>query len=905
MRSGLPALSLRARVMLRAGLSLALLLIVNTVRLEHLIDQSGRRSLAERASLLVSIQAQALSVPVWNLDYDQLGAALDALMADPDFVAASVVRPDGSVLAQRHLHPSNVQDAMPIVVGRDITYRSHGAVRTLGTLHLSLSTVRLEATLRNASRLEALASSVMLGLLLLILFLALRQIVRPLDRLAVALTRLAGGDRDTPIPASDRDDEVGAVARALEVFRDTAFRLVKAEGTYRALFDSASLGVVGVDAAGHVHSINEAMLRVTGYTDAAALVARMQDDGTAFYVQPGRRAELYAIMRDGNGFVGENADIRRGDGTIALMSVTGRAVRDESGRVLGYTGTFEDITDRQRRREEEQLRLRAAMECASDAILIVESQGSVLFVNPAFERLFGYSREAFSSLGGLPAVLLDPAAAAEVSTALRNGDAWQNEADIRVADGRALPLLIRASTIRDGQGASCGCVVICTDLSDRRQAEARIQYMAHYDWLTGLPNRVLFRERLGLALAQALREGTAFAILCMDLDRFKAVNDTLGHAAGDRLLQLVGARLQGAVREDDTVARVGGDEFIVIQQGLRHPHQAVALAERLIRDLSQPFDLNGRDAQIGASVGIALGPLHGNDPDRLLGFADLALYEAKTHGRGQVRLFTPDMDQMLRRRTELEQDLRNAVVKQRLYLHFQPQYRLADGALLGAEALLRWTDTARGVVSPSAFIPIAEETGLIHPIGQFVLQTACREAASWPNPLRVAVNVSPAQFHAGDLIATVTRILRETGLAPGRLELEITEGVMLQDTEATRSTLLGLKALGVRITLDDFGTGYSSLSYLRRMPFDKIKIDRSFVTALGQDEAAAALVRSIIALAKGLGLETNAEGVETAQQARLLREEGCGEVQGFHFGRPMPADDFLRLQPDTVFAKSA
>jgi diguanylate cyclase (GGDEF)-like protein/PAS domain S-box-containing protein len=895
-------MSLRARVMLRAGLALTLLLIADTVRRDRFLDQNWRHALSERASLLVSMQAQALSVPVWNLDRDQVGAALDALTADPDFVAASVVAPDGKVLDQRHV----ASGGGLITVQRDILYRSHGELRTLGTLYLQLSTARLTAMLETYASAETGAFCFLLGLVLVILYVTLRQVVRPLDRLAAALTRLANGDRDTPIPASERDDEVGAVARGLEVFRDTAFRLMKAEGTYRALFDSISLGVIGTDECGRIQSLNEGMLQLTGYGDAATLTAAMHcDDGTTFYTQPGRRARIYDAMRTHDGMAGETAEIRRADGSLALVSLTGRVVRDEAGTVLGFTCTMEDITDRQRRREEEQLRLRAAMECASDAILIVDSQGLALFVNPAFERCFGYDREAFSALGGLPAVLTDPVAAAELSLALRRGQAWQKEADIRMADGRALPLLIRASTIRDGQGASFGCVVICTDLSDRRKAEARIQYMAHYDWLTGLPNRVLFRERLGLAMGKCTRDGGAFALLCIDLDRFKAVNDTLGHAAGDTLLQLVGARLQRAVREGDTVARVGGDEFIVLQLGLRHADQAVALAERLIRDLSQPFDLNGREAQIGASIGIALAPLHGNDPDRLLGFADLALYDAKTRGKGQLRLFTPDMDQVQRSRTALEQDLRRAVAEQSLFLHFQPQYRLSSGVLLGAEALLRWTDPDRGVVSPSDFIPVAEECGLIHPIGQFVLQTACREAAAWPNELRIAVNVSPAQFHAGDLIETVERVLRETGLAPPRLELEITEGVLLRDTESTRATLIGLKSLGVRISLDDFGTGYSSLSYLRRMPFDKLKIDRSFVATLGQDEAATALVRSIIALANGLGLEANAEGVETKQQARLLRDEGCHEVQGFYFGRPMSASAFTDLQNETRLAKIA
>ena len=628
-------------------------------------------------------------------------------------------------------------------------------------------------------------------------------------------------------------------------------------------------------------------------------------DGTGFYVDPARRDELYRMLQEKGRFAGETAEIRRADGTTLWTSMTCGAVYDETGGVLGFAGTIEDITETRRRRDEERLRVRAAMECASDAILIVDADGATLFANAAFERCFGYGREGLAEAGGLPAVLVDMANSAALAQAFRNGEPWQEEADVVAGDGRVLPLLIRVSTIRDDQGAGFGSVVICTDLTDRRQAEARIQHMAHYDWLTGLPNRVFFRERLNAAIAQAAHEGRGFAVLCLDLDRFKAVNDTLGHPAGDRLLQLAALRLQAVVREGDTVARVGGDEFTLIQLGISQPDQAMQLAERLIQALAEPFDLDGREAQIGASVGVALAPLHGTDPDRLLGFADVALYEAKSQGKRQACVFTPDMDRMLRKRTELERDLRRAVAEKRLHLHFQPQYLLATETLVGAEALLRWTDPQRGVVTPNEFIPVAEDSGLIVDIGHLVLETACREAVTWPQALSVAVNVSPVQFHSGDLIGTVRQILGETGLPASRLELEITEGVLLHDTEATRATLLGLKSLGVRITLDDFGTGYSSLSYLRRMPFDKIKIDRSFVAALGQDPAAGALVRSIIGLAKGLGLQTNAEGVETKLQARLLRDEGCQEVQGYYYSHPISAAAFADLQDPRLFARTA
>ncbi len=891
-------MSLQGRAMLLAGLSVTLVLVVDTVARQTGLERDGKRGLAERAALLASIQADALSVPMWNLDEDQVRGVLDALATDPDFIAASVVKPDGSVLDTR-VAPGGTAAAAragaSIDVAHDIHYVSHGEVRTLGTLHLSLATARLQAILAQEWRARGFALVLLLVAVLLPVYGALRQFTRPLQMMAGALTRLAAGDRETPIPASDQDDEVGAVARALLVFRDTAFRLVRAEGTYRALFENAALGIYGADEHGNVHSANAAMARIFGFDDPLIMEDTDARQFERCYADTGRAEALRETLRAHDGFAGKISAIRRRDGSTGFISQTARAVRDDTGRLLGYAGTVEDVTDRLRRQDEERLRVRAAMESASDAILVVDETGAPLFANPAFETYFGRGRTS-PDAAVLAASLTDPAAAAALARALREGQPWHGEADVSAAGG-LMPMLIRASAIRDRQGASFGAVVICTDLSDRRRAEARIQHMAHHDWLTGLPNRVLFRERLNDALRTAAQAGQAAecALLCIDLDRFKAVNDTLGHAAGDFLLQLVAERLRALVRAGDTVARVGGDEFTLIQCGIDNPQEAVSLAERLIHDLALPYTVCGREVQIGASVGIALAPRHGRDPDQLLGFGDAALYDAKSQGRCRVSVFTPDMAELLRERAELEDDLRVAMAEQRLTLHYQPQYALATGRLVGGEALLRWTDTRRGPVSPGEFIPVAEASGLINIIGKFVLEQACRDAAAWPHHVRVAVNVSPAQFHAGDLIETVSRVLADTGLAPHRLELEITEGVFMQDSDMTRTALVGLKGLGVRITLDDFGTGYSSLSYLRRMPFDKIKVDRSFVSALGHDPAANALVRSIIGLARGLGLETNAEGVETKAQAQLLRDEGCEEVQGYYFGRPMPVEDFVRL----------
>jgi diguanylate cyclase (GGDEF)-like protein len=432
--------------------------------------------------------------------------------------------------------------------------------------------------------------------------------------------------------------------------------------------------------------------------------------------------------------------------------------------------------------------------------------------------------------------------------------------------------------------------VTVEDITERRQAEARIAHMAQHDALTGLPNRTLFRDRLAGALARAQR-GESSAVLCLDLDRFKVVNDTLGHPVGDALLKQVAARLQAELRDTDTVARFGGDEFAVLQTTGQQPGSASALARRLIEVLGTPYEVSGHQVVIGASIGIALISADSADPDELLKDADLALYRAKADGRAAWRFFEPEMDAHMQARRLLEMDLRRALKAGEFELNYQPLVNLHTGKLAGFEALLRWRHPERGLVPPADFVPLAEEIGLIVPIGKWVLQTACAEAASWPKALKLAVNLSAAQFQvSAALVQTVSDALSASGLAADQLELEITESIMLQDTEETLATLHRLRRLGVGISMDDFGTGYSSLSYLRLFPFTKLKIDRSFIQDLGETPGnCAAIVRAIISLSGSLGMVTTAEGVETTAQLNRLALEGCDQVQGYLFSKPVPA----------------
>jgi diguanylate cyclase (GGDEF)-like protein len=443
--------------------------------------------------------------------------------------------------------------------------------------------------------------------------------------------------------------------------------------------------------------------------------------------------------------------------------------------------------------------------------------------------------------------------------------------------------------------ANGGAVRTFTDVTARKQAERRVEHMARHDALTGLANRVLFRERLETALSRCAERDEPTAVLCLDLDQFKAVNDTLGHSVGDTLLKEVAARIVAEVRARDVVARLGGDEFAILLAARADAEAAAALAARLVETIGRPFMLDGQLINVGTSIGIALAPVDGLDPDLLMKNADLALYKAKGDGRGTFRFFESAMDKEVQSRRALELDLREALSAGEFELHYQPLADLALDRIVSFEALLRWRHPVHGMISPASFIPIAEDTGLIVPLGEWVLRQACAEAARWPDGVRVSVNVSAVQFRQRNLVGLVMAALAGSGLEPERLELEITESVLMQESEASVRILHQLRSLGVRIAMDDFGTGYSSLSYLRRFPFDKIKIDRAFVKELSRNPESAAIVRAIVGLGRSLGISTTAEGVETQEQLDIVRAEGCTEVQGYLLSAPKPAHEALAL----------
>jgi diguanylate cyclase (GGDEF)-like protein/PAS domain S-box-containing protein len=464
-------------------------------------------------------------------------------------------------------------------------------------------------------------------------------------------------------------------------------------------------------------------------------------------------------------------------------------------------------------------------------------------------------------------------------------------------DGEVRVYLTTKSPLRDSAGKVVNVLTSSLDITDRKRAESHLMHLAHHDPLTDLPNRVLLQDRLRRELARTRRGDRPFALHLLDLDHFKGINDALGHQIGDQLLKTVAERLCGAVRDSDTVARLGGDEFAVLQTHVMRPSEATDLAMRIIEIINEPFVFNGQEITTSTSIGITMHPSDGSDVDVLLKNADVAMYQAKAAGRNGFRLFAADMNAHAHDRIVLESDLRRALQRDEFLLYYQPQIDLSTGHIVGAEALLRWQHPESGMVMPGDFLPLAEENGLILPMNEWVLREACTQAAAWARsglpPLRVAVNLSPVQFRKQDVRQLVLDVLQSTKLDPSLLELELTESILMHNTAAVAKDLLKLKEVGVAFSIDDFGTGYSSLSYIKSFPVDRLKIDQCFIRNLENNPSDAAIVRAIISLGHSLDLQVTAEGVETAEQANILRAEGCDEVQGYHFSRPVPLAEFI------------
>jgi diguanylate cyclase (GGDEF)-like protein/PAS domain S-box-containing protein len=670
------------------------------------------------------------------------------------------------------------------------------------------------------------------------------------------------------------------VSIARDIRRDLAAEeeLRQREEAFRAVAENAPDGIMRFDADLRCVYANAAIMKTSGRPAEAMLGRTLAEFDLPARIRDSLEGAVRLALQSGETQTVEF--LFQGPRGERYYQARLAPEKGPDGRPLSVLGISRDVTDRkrmEREMEQREARLRSIVHASAEPLLLVDADGRVMFSNPAAAVLFGRAEEGMDGeLLGLP---------------LSAGRAVELEILLPTGYGRPVEMQCNATQV-DGRTVQ---VVSLHDLSERKQYEVHIHHLANHDGLTGLPNRTLLRDRVEQAIAHARRLQSHVALMFVDLDQFKLVNDSWGHNAGDTLLLEIASRLKTAVRDGDTVARLGGDEFVVLLQDLAQPGDCTLVARKIESALEAPVEVAGRPVRVTASIGIATFPGDGDDLDALLQCADAAMYQAKDAGRNGYQYYSSEMGAAARARVEIEGGLREALERNELLLHFQPQVRLRDGAVQGCEALLRWQRPGRGLVSPADFIPVAEESGLIVPIGDWVLRAACKEAAAWTQsglgPMKVAVNLSSRQFWRGSVTDAVRAALDESGLPATQLEVEITESVLARDLDQVMRTLEQLRRMGVCVTIDDFGTGYSSLSYLRSLPIQKLKIDKSFVHGIPGDRQATALVGEIIRLAHVLSLEVVAEGVESAAQGRFLRDAGCEAMQGYFFSRPMPAVD--------------
>jgi diguanylate cyclase (GGDEF)-like protein len=743
------------------------------------------------------------------------------------------------------------------------------------------------ATVSRDIQLNIAGTVLALALSALVAWALARRIVGPLAVASETAKRIAAGKLDVVVPDGS-NDEVGALLSSMQIMRNNIKAMMDREVAQRRsaqarladALQSSQEGVVVVDAN------NWVVLANAKAADFLGIPADLLKPGILLdQIEPvlPRVPEVRDILLRHDVNMHATSEAQFADGR--WLRISRSPTRDQ-----GFIVFCSDIS-RPKQQEaslrDSNLLLDAALENMSQGLCLYDGENRLQVANRRFFEIFRLSRdrikpgvtyrEVLEASIGINGHLGKTAEQLLAEQSQYLNDEHKGAHFIEFGDGRVVSSHYSPTT--DGRW-----VATYEDVTERRQAEAKIMHMARHDALTNLPNRVLFHDKM----KQALDYGDALAVLYLDLDRFKSVNDSLGHSVGDALLVAVTERLQSVLRSVDTVARLGGDEFAIVQSGAR-PTDATELAGKVIEALTQPFEVLGHQLNIGTSIGIAMAPTDGREPDQLLRNADMALYRAKADGRGNYHFFQPEMDSQMQERRRLELDLRKALAAEQFELYYQPLVDIASREVSGFEALVRWNHPERGIITPDQFIPVAEDIGLIVQLGDWVLKQACHDAVRWPGKLKVAVNLSAAQFRNPMLALSVVSALAHSGLAATRLELEITETVLLQDDQAVLNALHEIRQLGVRICMDDFGTGYSSLSYLRSFPFDKIKIDRSFIKELGKDENdCLAIIRAVTKLGASLGMITTAEGVETKEQLDILRAEGCTQAQGYLFSRPKP-----------------
>lgn len=667
------------------------------------------------------------------------------------------------------------------------------------------------------------------------------------------------------------------------------------------IIDKLKEAVFQTDCAGHLVFLNPAWEEITHFRQDECIGKPLED-----YVHPldARNFIAKRLARNGSPPCCNEVRVLTRNGEYRWAELQTESIRDSAGNFIGLIGTLDDISAK--KSAALQLRLAASVfEHNLESVFIADKDYNIVDVNPAFCAVTGYSpmevvgTSGLGQLGDIPRY--------NVHAAVEKHGRWQGEILNRRKNGEIYPELLTISSISDDAGEVTHYIGFSLDITERKLAEEQIHQLAYFDTLTGLPNRLLLMDRLEMLINQSCREKRQLGVLCLDLDHFKEVNDTVGHDWGDILLQSVAQRLNACVREGDTVARLGGDEFMIIVANLSRAEIgevakiAALVAEKVRATLSEPFLYEDSEVLITSSLGIALYPSDADNAQDLIKSADTALHHAKSQGRNNYQFYAEKMNTLTQERLSLQNDLRKALERNEIEVHYQPQVDIDSGAVTGMEALMRWRHPTHGWIPPVRFIPIAEETGLILPLGEWLMKTVCAQMKVWQmaglldDSQRISINVSPRQFRQDDFSKMIQKILEETALSAHRLELEMTEGMLMHNTESTLATLDQLKHLGIKLSLDDFGTGYSSLSYLKRFPLDVLKIDQSFVRDITDDPSDAAIVTAVIAMARSLKLKVIAEGVETSGQFSHLRDQGCHGFQGYYFSEPLPGTGMTRL----------
>lgn len=690
-----------------------------------------------------------------------------------------------------------------------------------------------------------------------------------------------------------------AVSVLSEILHRSAAKAEASRKLLDAVITGTSDAIYVKDRQGRFLLFNEAAARLTG-RPAPEVLGRND-----YAIFPAEVAQAFqamdrSIMESGKHRVFEE-QVTTLTGEQLILLVTKGPIYDADGEVAGIFGISHDITER--KKYEEQLRQAATVfETTREGVMVTDAEQHILLVNRAFCEISGYTETEV--LGKNPSILssgkYDKEFYSQLWANISASDHWQGELWNRRKSGELYPVQLSITAVRDKSGAVVNYVGVCADVSRLKSSEAQLEHLAYYDALTQLPNRLLFQSRLEHGIKTTQRGNARLALLMLDLDRFKDVNDSYGHTAGDELLQLIATKLLSRLRGTDTIARLGGDEFAVLMENIEHSEDAGRLANEIIATINAPWTLsNGVDVHVGASIGIGVYPEHGTNAHELLQHADIALFQAKAKGRGCFWYFSEELTSAARERIALETRLRHAIEHDELRVYYQPQVEIASGRIVGAEALVRWLDPIEGLILPSRFIPIAETTLLINTIGEYVLKETCRQGQQWMAaglpPLTLAVNLSPRQFLHSNIEDLVSRTLAETGFSAEHLELELTESALMERDDNVMEMLNRLRTIGVRLAIDDFGTGYSSLAYLKSFPLDVLKIDKRFVDDIPYHQDDMEIAATIVAMGHTLGFKVLAEGVERVEQLEFLQKQGCDMYQGFLTSPPLPPDDFMEL----------